>query len=159
MSALPIYTTTWTTPITAIPGLDTSYYMQLKLKRFAINIVSHIRAYIFVVIILITLDPIVSDHSYHPLIYHITNVTTLLPQLSSTDANTYQIENLVNGRNYRCNINHLKYFCCGKETTNPLCVAAKDVEEFIVDRIETHMKDDDGIFSASCIGKVTHGNL
>jgi hypothetical protein len=38
----------------------------------------------------------------------------------------------------------LKYFCCGKETTNPLRIAAKDVEEFIVDRIETHMKDDDG---------------
>jgi hypothetical protein len=47
------------------------------------------------------------------------------------DANTYQIENFVNCKTYRANVNLLKTFHFDKDKVNPLGVAAKDVDDIV----------------------------
>jgi hypothetical protein len=65
--------------------------------------------------------------------------------ISTDGENLYTIQNLVTGVINEAHIQHLKPFYYDPSYVNPLIIAAKDNNEFIVDKIIDHAFDEDGI--------------
>jgi hypothetical protein len=65
--------------------------------------------------------------------------------ISTDGENLYTIQNLVTGVINEAHIQHLKPFYYDPSNFNPLIIAAKDNNEFIVDKIIDHAFDEDGI--------------